>query len=290
MQARILVELGIARRWLGEHQAARAVFEEAVRLFGETGDFRWQAEALLELGQLLRATGMTAPAYEAYQRAASVAQRYDAPGLRRRAFNGLAALALHNNRVVDALELLEQALAATSDDEPDGQTLSLLGMAHLRAGHSDQSVHYQQAALDWFRQEGDYPRQARALLRLGLAHHALGKMQEALDALNQAMELMRPLGDALGQARLLTNLGTLYAEQDRWQEAFDTWRDAFVLQSHLADQVGMATTLYNLGDLAWRMGHSEEAQRHFEQSRWLAERLNLLSLVNELEQHPINLL
>lgn len=289
LRASALMELGVALRWLGEHGDARVALQETVDLFGQVGDFRAQAEALIELGQLHQSLGLTDPAFETYQRAASVAHRYEISSLRRRALNGLAGLALNNLRFKQALELLEQSLETSGDEPPGGQTLHLLGAAHLGMGHVEEATRYQQAAVDTFRAEADYPRQARALLHLGMAHYAARRSEEAMDALNQALNLMRPLGDALGQARLLTNLGALYVERDRWQEALDTWRDALSLQNFLEDRVGAAYTLYNLADLAWRMGRLEEAHRDFEAAHMLAQHLSLAPLLRQLEQHPFSL-
>ena len=287
--ARTLLELGVAYRWLGEMESALGVFEQAIQHFGEVGDFIGQAEALLELGKLHEMRGQTEAAYIAYQRAAATAHRYRVPHLRRQALNGLAGLALRNQRVEEALDLLNQALATFSDDEPpDGQTLSLLGMAYLRSGDTEHAIAYQTQALARFEEEDDFPRLARTHLRLGMAYHAAGQQEKAFHHLTEGLALMQALGDALGRARILVNLGAIYAEEARWEEALETWHEAIALQQQLGDPVGMAYTWYNLADLRWQLGHLDAAREALEQARALAGQFNLVSLLARIEGHPLN--
>ncbi|GEM_PF-3222789 len=288
LRARLLIELGIANRWLGEQEAAVAAFKEAVALSGEQGDFQTQAEALVELGQLYQFHGLTEPAYEAYQRAAAAAARWRLPEVRLRALHGLASLALHSGHANAALDLLEQASEMQKEGSTDGQTLSLMGIARLELGDIGQAVDLHLRALNQFGEEGDLPRQARTLLNLGIAYHAAGHNEEALDSLNRALAVMRQLGDAPGQARLLTNLGTVFADSNRPQEALETWQVALKLQNDLGDWVGMAHTWYNLADLRWRAGQVDEARRNFEQAGTLANLYHISSLLALIAAHPLN--
>jgi len=283
---RALIELGVAYRWLGDSHAAEATLQEAVAVLGQQGDFSSQAEALLEIGYLRQSMGLTGPAYLAYQRAASAAYRHGAVDLRRRALNGLAGLALHNQRAEEALDLLHQALATCEADQPDGETLSNLGIATLQQGRVDEAIHFQQQALARFEEEGDLPRQARTTLRLGMAYHAAHDTSRALDHLEEGLRMMQTLGDALGQARVLTNLGAVYIHEERWAEALQVWREAIDLQSRLGDEVGMAYTWYNLADLEWRLGREDNTHAALREARQLAERLNLLTLLAHINHHP----
>ncbi len=287
--ARALLELGVAYRWLGETVLAESMLQKAIEGFGHQGDFAGQAEALLELGQLSQVLGQTGVAYEAYQRAAATAQRHNIPPLRRRALNGLAALALSNNRMEEALNLLQQAMGTFGDEEPDGHTLSMLGTVRLHAGDTAQAIKEQKRALAWFQENSDLPGQARAHFRLGMACHADRRQNDALRYLQDGLHLMRTLGDALGQARILTNLGTVHSENERWQAALSVWQEAIALQERLDDQVGMTYTWYNLADLHWKLGHYEAARESLVQARILAKRLNLLSVLAQIDGHPLSL-
>ncbi len=283
--ARTLLELGVTCRWLGEAGQAEQALGESIRLFGETGDFTGQAEAEVEIGQLYETTGQTAPAYEAYQRAVAAAQRHATRDLRRRALNGLAGLALHNERTDAALDLLQQALALDAD-RPDGRTLSNLGMAYLQAEDTARAIDCQQQALDAFEDDGALPEQARAHLRLGMAYHAGGRAADALHHLDAGLRLMQTLGDALGRARILTNLGAVHAGAERWQEALSVWREALDLQHQLGDAVGMAYTWYNLADLQWQLDHPAEARAALDQAAALAEQRELITLLASIRNHP----
>jgi tetratricopeptide (TPR) repeat protein len=285
--ARALSELGAAYRWLGENDLARMTLDEAIAIYGEAGDFAGQAGALLEMGLVYQSAGEREAASAAYQRASSVAERYQSPGIRRRALNGLAALALEAGQPEQALELLQAAMTSGADPL-DGQTLSNLGMAHLQLGNPAQAVVCEQQALAVFVEEGDLPRQARTHVRLGMAYHAVGQPDEALFHLGQGLELMRALGDALGQARTLNNLGAVYSADRRFEEALAVWRDALTLQDQLGDRVGMAYTYFNLADLLWKVNQPEAGRDALESARRLADDLGLTSLRAHISAHPLN--
>ncbi len=285
IRARVLLELGVAHRWLGEMAQAESALRAAVEAFGAAGDFPAQAEALIEIGRVYEARGRTEPAYEAYQRAAAAAHRYERPILRRQALNRLAGLALHNRLVEQGLDLLEQAAAI---GPPDGRTLSNLGMVYLQAGDAGRAMAYQREALALFEAGRDLPNQARAHLRLGMAAHDAGDDDSALRHMERGLELMQTLGDALGQARTLTSMGAVYAGLTRWPDALSVWEDALALQERLNDEVGVAYTWYNLGDLYWRLDRPAEAREALAEARALAERLNDVTLRAHVERHSAN--
>jgi tetratricopeptide (TPR) repeat protein len=287
--ARILLEIGVAHRWLGDTEAAADALTEAIAVFGEHGDFAGQIDALLELGQVYDASGEVDTAHAAYQRAATAANRQAGVEQYRRALKGLAGVALHYGQVPLALDLLREALQAFGDDPPDGRTLSTLGAAELQAGHVDKALEYHARALAHFEEDGDLPDQARAHIRIGMGHASAGQPELALEHLQAGLALMRALSDALGQARALTNLGTVYYHLGQLEAALNVWLDALALQRRLGDQVGMAHTWYNLADLQWSSGRSEPARRAMQEAHSLAEQLQLVNLLERIALHPLTL-
>lgn len=283
-----LVELGITRRWLGEYQAAQEAFEEAVQAAGQGDDFIVRARALLEAGRLYEVLGQSGLAFEAYQHAARAGYRYGQTGLRRQALNGLVGLALGNERIEEALALLDQVLETFGEEEPDGQTLAALGTAYLETGEIETAIAYQQQALDTFHRQGDLPHLARSHMRLGIAYHQAGDSDRAFEHLQSGLNLMRTLGDVLGLSRLLNNLGVVHADQIQQDSALAVWQEAFSLQELIDDQIGMAYTCYNLADLRWKLNQIQAARQDMERARFLAERLNLVSLLATVEGHPLN--
>jgi tetratricopeptide (TPR) repeat protein len=286
-RATALSELGTAAARLGDRDEALDAFSQAVELWGESGDFISQAATLLDQGQLHEILGNTQPAYEAYQRAAAVGARLSDSDLRYRAINAVAGLALNNDRAEQALEIIQLALRSFEGEEPDGVLLSQLGAIYLRLGRVDEALVMQEHALVLLDQAGDLPRLARAYLRMGIACHIAGQTEQALQRLQSGLELMHIVGDAFGRARLMTSLGTVYADQNRWEEALHTWEDALSLQKRLNDQAGMALTLYNIADLHCQLGNTKAGYAYLDQSKMLAERLNLLRLLPKIRNHPL---
>lgn len=285
--ARARLETGVALRWLGRSNGAAQALEDAVTGFGERGDFAAQAEVLVELGALHAAAGQREEAALAYRRAVETAGRHGARDGHRRALNGLAALALQEDAIEGALRLLRGALDL-SPDEPDGQTLSNLGVACLRAGLADEAVTFQQEALACYEMDADLPNRARAHVRLASAYAGRGEYDEARRHFEEGLALMRALGDVLGQARALANFGAAHRQEGRWDDAVLVWRDALALQRHLGDRVGMAYTWYNLGDAQWAAGDEHAARESLAQAAQLAGAIPDVPLADIIASHPAN--
>ena len=286
----VLLEIGVAQRWLGRPEEAAAYLEETIATSGNEGDFTVQAEALLELARLQEAQGQSADAYESAQRSASVAYRYGAIQLRRRALIQLIDLALVNNQAGAAQQLAVDALRTFHDEEPDGVMLSTLGMVRLRNGDTVQAAHYQQQALEAFQAAGDLPGIGRAYLRLGIICQEGGDLDGALQALGEGLQIIEQIGDALGRARTLSNLGAVQFQRAQFADALDLWLEAIRLQDQLGDQVGMAHTWYNLAILHWELGSKADARRAFAEAKQLAELFGLVTLLSRMRNHPLNTL
>ncbi len=285
--ADIYLELGIAARWLGDFEEASSAFEEGLARYRTQNNASRQSLVLIEMGQLYETLGQTDFAFQAYEESLQLAGRQGLSLQRRRALNGLAGLALNNDRPFQALELLQEATTTDPNDPPDGQTLSLLGSAYLTCGKIHESLDAQQQAIDWFLEHEDYPRLARAYMRIGMAFHAAEQTEQAFQHLQQGLALMREMADAFGQARLFTNLGVLYASHNHWQDALVTWKFALSLQEKLNDRVGIATTVYNIADLEWKLGRLAESHQNLNRARGMAEQLNLVPLLEKIRTHPL---
>jgi len=285
--ADVFLELGIAARWLGDFEEAISSFGAGLAGFHTQNRIERQSQTLIEMGQLYETLGQTDLAFRAYEESLRLAGRQDLSLQQRRALNGLAGLALNNDRPLQALELLEEAVNTNPNNPPDGQILSLLGSAYLASGRVHESIDSQQKAIDWFLESEDYPRLARAYMRMGMALHADANTEAAFQNLQHGLSLMREMADAFGQARLLTNMGVLYASHEHWQDALVTWKFALTLQEQLDDHVGSATTLYNIADLEWNLNRHEEALEHINRARTIAKDRNLVTLMEKIRTHPL---
>lgn len=281
----VLRELGVAQHWLGQMEEAHTTLQEAVECFGSGGDFVRQAEVLLEAGRLYQTVGQTTLAYEAYQRAASVGQRFVETDIRLRALCGLASLALANRRLDEAALLLNEA---ANTHPPDAWTLDLLGRLYLEHGETQRAIHYLLDAMRSFEEMADLPNLARTHMRLGMAYHQAGERDQAVIQLRASFQLMRTMGDVLELARVLTNIGVVQADAKAHIEALRVWQDVLAVQELLNDRVGMAYTRYNLADMQWKLNQVEAARQSLGEARQLAEQLNLMSLLARIKGHPLN--
>lgn len=283
----VLVELGIAYRWLGEHQTSERTLHTAIEKYGDQGDFKAQATALMELGALQEELSHTDEALATYQHAANIAGRYDDRQVQVRALRGVASVYLIQQQMAQAIEVLRQAMELIDDDEPDGALVSLMGMAHLRAGAIDEAIQYHLRAIDLLEAAGDHPRLARARLRLGIAYLTGGSYGDAATQLRVAVQWMQMMGDVRGVARGLANLGAAEQTQGQIELALDLWRSALDLQTQLSDGLGLAYTCYNLGDLLWHLNRPADATRYLSCALRYARQLALDALVPHLTTHPL---
>ena len=141
----------------------------------------------------------------------------------------------------EALDLLEQALAASERDEPefDGTNRSTLlmniGSSHYERGDYKTALDYYQRSLDLqMEQLGDaHPAIATGLENRANAEQALGQLEAALADHTAALRIHERIGLLSGSthAMLINNIGVVLSGMRRWDEAvkyYDRARELLV--------------------------------------------------------------
>jgi DNA-binding CsgD family transcriptional regulator len=165
LPATILLGRGQVREMVGEREAAKADYEEAVRVATQTGEPRTACEAFIALG-LLHSGADYAAAGACFQRALVLAGRTGDPVLRARALNRMGNWYVNRERPGEGIPCHEQALELyrKAGDRPGiAETLDLLGMARALGADPDGSVEAYRGAIAIMEDLDDRPGLASAL-------------------------------------------------------------------------------------------------------------------------------
>jgi DNA-binding CsgD family transcriptional regulator/tetratricopeptide (TPR) repeat protein len=218
-----------------------------------------RANALLELGSVSHRAGKATDALESFASAAEIARTLDSPELLARAAIGYEDASWRPVVMIrDAVELLEEALAAV-DDKSDELRIGLLaGLARALdfEGERERGALVRENAVALARRHEDRAGLAKVLVR---SYWARGTtpLEEILSMLTEARDLARELGDAEANAEAMAwrvptfvalgDLDSARAEIVVLREMAE--RTAQPVMNHIAEHYGSAMALCD-GNLA----------------------------------------
>ncbi len=228
-QANALIDLGDVRRATGDYPGAAEVLEQALGLYGDLGDRLGQANALNDLG-LVRLTTDDYPA---------------------------------------AVQYLERALGlyrGIGDRLGEANTLHDLGDLRLLTSDYQGAAKHLEQALGLYHDLGDPLGQANALLRLGVVRLLTSDYPGAVQYLERALGLYHDLDDALGQANAVLRLGDVQLLTGDYPAAAQALEHALDLYRDIGDRLGEANALSYLGDARRATGDYPAAAQALEQA------------------------
>ncbi len=135
------------------------------------------------------------------------------------------------------------------------------------------TIAYAQESLAIYRQVGDKPGVAAALLKLANAATEVGDYARASGYLGEALKLWRVLGDQHGIARALISLGWAALRPGDYRLAKARLEQALALSRQLGDTRSMGFELSGLGEIAMRQGDTQQAARLVQESLGLRRQL-----------------
>ena len=209
-QANALIDLGDVRRATGDYPGAAQALEEALGIYQDLGDRLGQANALTFLGEVRKPTG-------------------DYPG---------------------AAQALEEALGIYQDlGDRLGQAhaLSQLGDLRRMTGDVRSATGHLEEALGIRRDLGDRRGQGSTLTNLGMMRRMTGDFPGAAQALEEALAIYQDLGDRLGQANALTFLGEVRQLTRDYRGAAQALDEALSTYRDIGNRRGQANAVACLG-------------------------------------------
>ena len=207
-------------------EAAMMKYEEARRLWHESGDRANETMALAALGVTLQL--------------------------------------LHQNE--RAVGFYEQALALlTQAGEPPetGDVLYNLGTAQFFLGRFEKAIESYERALVFQRKSGDRASEGTTLAYLGAAYERMGQYGRAIDNFESALAIHRALGNRAQVGIHLSNIGMAYADLGRYDRALEEYDGALAVYRETRDRVNEATTLANAGYAFYKTGRTERAVENY---------------------------
>ncbi len=162
-----------------------------------------QALLLLRLARLLVRRERFAEGRELLESVLPILEDAGATALAASARFHLANIALHQNRLDEALALHGQALEMRrrlDRPRPVGMSLSALGAVALQMGRYTEALSCYREAEQVFSTAGEEEQAAFALIGLGRAHSRLGDFVSATRPLRRALAIRERRGDRVGEA------------------------------------------------------------------------------------------
>ena len=153
----LLLARGQAHESLGEFEAARRDFEQALETAQATGDTQAEWQSLMELGSLWRGQDYL-HAGDFLRRALALMQAQSSPQQYARSLTRLANWLVNTGQLEEGLTMHEEAeavLQALGETRDLAQTLGFLGRATTFAGDLRRSVSYYDQSMALYRAAGD---------------------------------------------------------------------------------------------------------------------------------------
>jgi tetratricopeptide (TPR) repeat protein len=210
---------------------AEKLLQFALDIATDTGISRYEARALLALGQHYQSQGKSSLARAHLDAAASLARGLKDPAALVACLEALGAQALDEGRVDEGRSTYEEGLRVAGEDRALAARM-LLGLSNHALRRDD--------------------------------------MPSALALLFAAEPYAEEANDRILLGRITNNLGIVLFNQGKWDDALAQFRRALELRQGLGYRVGEITNLHNIGDALMRRGDFAHAYASFEQSRDLA--------------------
>jgi tetratricopeptide (TPR) repeat protein len=272
-EAGVLVNLGRARRRLGDVSGARETFREARQKFEALGDAPDAAGAGLDEAETYAETREVDRAFPLAKKALAVAEAEGLERLAGEACSRLADLYTATQRFDEALAMRERAVKAAEKANDAARLaieLSNLGNTLSDAGRVDEASASYRRALAVMEANGDRPNAATTATNLGVLLYDRGEFREALRLQEHALEIDEGLGVPSRIAHDLVHVATTKTSLGDYDGAEADLKRALAGEPSPATQ---ASAHLALGLLAFKRERFEEARAESERAIPLFERV-----------------
>jgi DNA-binding SARP family transcriptional activator/Tfp pilus assembly protein PilF len=159
-----------------------------------------------------------------------------------------------------------KAATRLGDETGQARATFMLGLARIRLADHDRALLDLQESLDFYRQLGDLPRQARVHQSLCYVAGLQGRRDDALGHAEQALTLSHAAANQGLQAQTLNNLGWCHAEFGDYQRAQSFCKRAIALNHELGRHLGEAHAWDSLGYTEYHLGWYTQAVRSYQRA------------------------
>ncbi len=270
-QAAAYLEAAHALRLVGRFRQALRLYIRVQTLAHQVGDAALSIDARVGEGMARRALGDLQAAIACFREALTYYQAHkDTEGYGYTLWSLGGALRLSGN-FEEARDCLLAALEIFQADEPsaaEGYVRCALGGLSRMRGEYDASLAYYQKAEHILTACRDLFGRAYAACGIANAYRMLGKVEKAHHYFAQAQQRYQQIGDRVSYAYTLWGEGTLFKVTHRQSQARERFRQALQLFRATGDDRGIAYAYTGLAELLLLEGRApQRAQRYLEAAR-----------------------
>ncbi len=244
-------------------------FKEALKLYQQMSDKKWQAITLTYIGRIYDLLGDKQQAIKFYNQSLPLTIEVGDKGEQATILNNIGLVYNSLGDKQQALKFFNQSLPLTIEVGDKARQVTILN----NIGGVYDSLADKQQALKFFNQSlplsievGDKAGQANTLTNIGHIYDSLGDKQQALKFFNQSLPLTIEVGDKAVQASTLNNIGAVYDLLGDKQQALKFYNQSLPLRIEVGDKAGRATTLNNIGAVYNSLGDKQQALKFYNQS------------------------
>ena len=262
--ARALDVQGVLERHLGDYKAARALHEEALRMFRRLGDETGVAIAACRLGNVADAQGLPEEARSCYEESLVIHRRLEHAAAVADVLGNLGALAYDRGDYAAADELLAESLAThreLGNAEGVARQLNWLASVAKARGEFCRARRLWEESLTGFRSLDDKWCMAVAMANLGDIAREEGDLSRAESLFEESLATFREVGNQACVAVTTMNLGAVARARGDLATAGERYRECLRLQRAIGERLYLSFALDECAKLAVAEGAAERAAR-----------------------------
>jgi predicted ATPase len=252
--------------------AARAWFEESVRLSQQFGDQYNLVGALSGLGRVQNRENDSSSARRSLEESVTVARAYGDKWVLANALESLGSFTYSQGDIVRARRLLEESITlsrALSDKESLSRGLTTLVSIELSLDRLPQAESLAKESFRLAKKLGTEPLIALALDSLIEVALFRSQYERAQELVNQRIALAQALGDTPTILKKRLFLGEIAVEQGNPSWALPLIQESLLFFRQQADHANTGTALEILGDIELARENFEQAKTFYKEALYL---------------------
>jgi CHAT domain-containing protein/Tfp pilus assembly protein PilF len=274
---------------LESRRAALARYEEAQRLFHETGDQQNEGSTLVNLGAGYYLLGEPQKALTYFRQALPLKQAIEDVKGEANLWSNLGVVYTNLGEEQAALDAYSHAVPLTrkaKDSRLEDRALTNMGIALSGVGRPEKALEVYQEALTAARAAKDRSGESQALANMGQVYAGFGQPARAVEHLEEALAIAREIKDVRGEALTRNRLGSVLAEMSDLRRALQHHQDALALAHNIGDKRTEAETVLRVSEVRHRLGDDngalEDATRALALLRSVEDRRNVAVALRDM--------
>ncbi|MHA1448216.1 MAG: tetratricopeptide repeat protein, partial [Candidatus Hodarchaeales archaeon] len=265
----------------GERDAALKCFRESLALGEETGDKRYIAAPLQNMGLVYQSKSRFNRALDLFKRSLAIYEELGDKTIIAYSHNNLGMVYWRKGHLDLALDHFKRSLVIYDDlahDQGRAKIFLNLTLLYSDCGELDLGLNYGLKALDFYEKSENQYELAKIYNNTGIIYLQKGLLHQALDFFNKCLVISRELGIEKDIALSLNNIGTVYYQKGELDRALVYYQESLNIHQKLEEKQAIANSYHNIGGIYKNKGNHEAALDNYKKSLKLKEEIG-----NDLE-------